>query len=268
MYKFFRTTLELALHCRQGLAIGLFLQNNCRLNQNQKDFLVRDMGVSPERLEVVEGESASFEMKGAFIPPNVKFKWDFGDGDTSSLQNPSHTYTEPNLYTVILTASNAYGSDTITETACVLAMAPQLHASFTQSAVFGQPPLSVSFTDTSTGQPTSWLWSFGDGNNSTEQNPTHIYERAGNFPVGLTVSNFSGSDTTTNSFFIRSGWFRGDLNYDGTVDFEDLLLFSDDWLHSNGICLADIAPAPNGDGIVDFDDFALFAQNWLQSNSP
>ena len=58
----------------------------------------------------------------------------------------------------------------------------------------GPPPLLVNFTDQSAGNPTSWLWDFGDGNTSTEQNPTHTYGAAGVFDVSLTVTNPAGSN--------------------------------------------------------------------------
>jgi PKD repeat protein len=194
----------------------------------------------------------------------TSWSWTFGDGGTSSSQNPSHTYTEPNLYTVTLTASNAYGSSVITKTGCILARAPQPVADFTQDVTNGQPPLSVSFTDASTGQPTSWAWNFGDGNTSSQQNPSYQYSNAGNFLASLTVSNSTGSDTRTNSFYIRVGHNLCDFNHDGIVDFEDLKLLVNDWLQTNSIFVGDIAPSPNGDGTVNLTDFARFAQEWLQ----
>jgi PKD repeat protein len=53
----------------------------------------------------------------------------------------------------------------------------------------------VAFTDASTGDPTSWLWSFGDGMGSIEQNPTHVFAAAGIYEVALTASNASGSSS-------------------------------------------------------------------------
>jgi PKD repeat protein len=194
--------------------------------------------------------------------------WNFGDGETSTLQNPSHNYTEPNLYTVTLTVSNIYGSDYITKTDCIFARAPQPDANFTQDVTNGQPPLSVSFTDLSTGQPTSWLWNFGNGNTSEQQNPSHIYESPGNYLVSLTVSNSTGSDTKANPFYIRVGYNLSDFDHNGIVDFTDLELLVNDWLRTDSIFVADIAPPPDGDGIVNFLDFALIAQCWQRVFTP
>jgi PKD repeat protein len=66
-------------------------------------------------------------------------------------------------------------------------------ASFTASPTSGQAPLSVQFTDTSTGSPTTWAWDFGDGATSTAQNPQHTYAAAGTYTASLTASNAGGS---------------------------------------------------------------------------
>lgn len=63
-------------------------------------------------------------------------------------------------------------------------------------------PLSVQFNDTSIGNPTSWNWNFGDGINSTLQNPTHAYKTAGTYNVTLTASNSVGSNTLTQNNYI------------------------------------------------------------------
>ena len=57
--------------------------------------------------------------------------------------------------------------------------------------------LRVSFTDTSTNSPTSWLWNFGDGSTSTAQNPVHDYTTVGTYTVALTATNSAGSNTAT-----------------------------------------------------------------------
>jgi PKD repeat protein len=135
-------------------------------------------------------------------PPST-WSWDFGDGGTSTLQNPTHTYASPGTYTVSLTASNSGGSDTKTRSGYISVSAPPPpSADFVGSPTSGTAPLAVSFTDLSSGSPTSWSWSFGDGGTSTLQNPTHTYTTAGTYTVNLTASNTSGSDTKTRSGYI------------------------------------------------------------------
>lgn len=68
-----------------------------------------------------------------------------------------------------------------------------LSAGFTSNVT---SPMTVQFNDKSHGNPTSWIWDFGDGTTSTEQNPTHTYNKAGTYEVKLTVSNSGGSDET------------------------------------------------------------------------
>jgi PKD repeat protein len=122
--------------------------------------------------------------------------WDFGDGSTSSSVNPVHVYTTTGTYTVTLTVKNAYGSDTATKAGLVTASGKP-RADFTADERRGVKPFTVTFTDLSTGKPTSWAWQFGDGTTSTEQNPVHTYQKEGAYDVSLTVSNSFGTDTVT-----------------------------------------------------------------------
>ena len=122
------------------------------------------------------------------------WKWDFGDGSTSSEQNPKHTYTTLGIYTVSLTASNSDGQDTTTKTGYIVTtLAPV--AEFKADRQVGKAPFIVTFTDLSANNPTSWLWDFGDGTTSAEQNPRHIYLREGAYDVSLTATNQYGSDS-------------------------------------------------------------------------
>ena len=75
-------------------------------------------------------------------------------------------------------------------------------AAFSGSPVSGSYPLDVSFTDQSTGIPTSWSWDFGDGGVSTAQNPVYTYTVVGTYTVSLTVSNAVGGDVTTKVDYI------------------------------------------------------------------
>jgi len=132
----------------------------------------------------------------------TSWAWSFGDGITSTLQNPSHTYTVVGTYTVTLTATNAAGRNTVTETGYITVNLAAPVASFTANITTGPAPLTVNFTDTSTNSPTGWYWSFGDGGTSSNQNVTYTYTNTGTYTVELTVSNAEGSNETIASDYI------------------------------------------------------------------
>ena len=75
-------------------------------------------------------------------------------------------------------------------------------ASFTASPASGTAPLTVSFTDTSTGGPTSWAWEFGDGGTATTQNPSYTYTAAGTYTARLTATNAGGSTSSTRTITV------------------------------------------------------------------
>jgi PKD repeat protein len=108
--------------------------------------------------------------------------WNFGDGTTSTAQNPSHTYITAGVYNVTLAINNSQDK-TLSRYVRV-----DLVSNFSGDTTSGGPPLSVNFTDLSLGVPTSWSWNFGDGTISTSQNPTHVYAITGNYTVTLDAS--------------------------------------------------------------------------------
>ncbi|MEA1979787.1 MAG: S8 family serine peptidase [candidate division Zixibacteria bacterium] len=127
----------------------------------------------------------------------TSWAWTFGDGGTSSAQNPSYNYTTAGTYTVTLTATNAYGSDDEVKVDYITVTAPVNNppvADFSGSPTSGGVSLNVSFTDLSTENPTSWSWTFGDGGTSTAQNPSYTYNTVGTYTVTLTATNAYGSD--------------------------------------------------------------------------
>jgi len=151
--------------------------------------------------------SFSSNVTKGYAPLSVQFKdlsknamsrkWNFGDGTDSTLQNPVHTYSKAGKYTVNLTAANVNGTDSKTAIITVQAATSKPVASFSASPTSGKMPLNVKFTDKSTGMPTKWIWTFGDGTTSTKQNPVHKYSKAGKYTVSLTVKNAKGSNTVT-----------------------------------------------------------------------
>ncbi len=133
------------------------------------------------------GQTVSFIDTSAGNP--TSWLWDFGDGGTSTLKNPTHIYNVADDYDVKLTATNSLGSDDITKTVTIHSI-PSPVANFTYTPPTPHTNELVTFTDTSTNNPTSWSWDFGDGGTSTLRNPTHTYLSANSYNAQLTAINF------------------------------------------------------------------------------
>lgn len=160
--------------------------------------------------------------------------WDFGDGTQNSGNiNPSHQYAIPGRYSVTLIASNETLVDQLTKEIDIGAL-PVASFSF-KSDNFFQAPTTITFTNTSL-HATSYDWDFGDGQQSTEQNPTHDYDAIGSYMVKLIVKNAFGESTISDeievtdneqSYFERleAGWDLASVTLDGidrTPDFNSL----------------------------------------------
>jgi PKD repeat protein len=124
----------------------------------------------------------------------TSWTWTFGDGEGASSASPSHVYAAPGTYTVELAVSSPGGSDTRTRIDYVVVSEPPPVAAFSLDPTRGLAPLTVEFTDLSTGAVTSRAWDFGDGGSSTSASPSHAYAVPGTFTVSLTVTGPGGSD--------------------------------------------------------------------------
>ncbi|HRH65092.1 MAG TPA: PKD domain-containing protein [Bacteroidia bacterium] len=121
----------------------------------------------------------------------TNYSWNFGDGGTSVLQNPTHTFATTGNYTVRLIVQSAGGCiDTVSQTLHLSLNHPT--AAFTPSNACVNAQLN--FTDLSSSASTlaDWKWYFGDGATSSIQNPAHVYSAAGNYTVSLVVQNSDG----------------------------------------------------------------------------
>lgn len=127
------------------------------------------------------------------------YEWNFGDGKTSSDQNPMHTYNDPGTYTVTLNVINSSGMNSIVKTDLItveLYGGPPTAEFEVPSFDLESLPISVDFIDRSTGYGLNyWYWDFGDGNTSIERNPTHSYADYGSYYVKLIV--YDAYDTTS-----------------------------------------------------------------------
>lgn len=117
------------------------------------------------------------------------WQWDFGDSNTSTLQNPVHPYSSPGIYTVTLVVSNASGCKvTFSQNVTVVGLPVPLVTAAPNPVWVGVP---VNFTGSAPGI-ISWVWDFDDGATNGGQNPSHTYTAPGNYNVDLTVENEQG----------------------------------------------------------------------------
>ena len=133
------------------------------------------------------------------------WKWSFGDGDSSLIQNPAHHYRSSGLFTTNLYIKNSVGCDTTVSK--VIRVFPQPAPNFTVDSTCINAPVAFRNTTTiSTGSILSYDWNFGDGSlHSTVTNPSHIYISTGTFTVTLTVYSDSGcSKSITKNVVIHS----------------------------------------------------------------
>jgi PKD repeat protein/Zn-dependent protease len=177
----------------------------------------QDSKTIPDYITVGDPPKADFSVSppSGILPLTVEFTdmtrggpqswgWVFGDGSTSTEQNPSHTFTKPGLYSVTLSAMNEYGTGSVTKSGIInTGIVPD--AEFIVEPREGNPPLIVRFRDFSSGSPIAWLWDFGDGSTSTEKDPVHTYQKAGIYTTTLQVANAFGSDMLTRPNLVRVG---------------------------------------------------------------
>jgi len=134
----------------------------------------------------------------------------------STTQNPTKVFGTGN-YSIVLNASNTGGSNISSQKTFInVSEVPNPTANFTMSNTTGITPVIIKFTDTSLNSPTTWNWSFGNGNYSSSQNPTYIYNYSGNYTIILNVSNGISQNSITkyaqvnNTFgFNNSGFETG-----------------------------------------------------------
>ena len=137
----------------------------------------------------------------------TSWQWIFSDdpGTVFTEQDPVHSFASTGTYTVNHSATNAAGTgwSNVTDYITVTSeLPPAPAADFSADVTSGTAPLTVQFTDASTGSPTSWSWTFGDGGSSAEQSPSHTYSSAGTYTVNLTATNAGGSDSEEKTGYI------------------------------------------------------------------
>jgi len=125
--------------------------------------------------------------------PNT-WKWDFGNGQFSAIQNPIFVYSVPGIYSVELLVKSGWRADSLTKTNYITIVEP-LTAAFVADTTLALTGESIHFTDLSQGNPDSWFWDFGNGESSTLQNPEIQYNSPGFYTIKLIVANDWFTDT-------------------------------------------------------------------------
>lgn len=146
------------------------------------------------------------------IAPVTTYSWDFGDGTTSTEQNPAHTYAQAGEYIVTFTITTEDGcSSGFSQPFKVYNLWGNCSANFSYSA----DSLAFQFTDLSLGNITSWHWSFGDGSTSNEQNPAYEYSYPGYYFVELTIYTADNCSNYYNNYICVGdcGWIGWEKCY-------------------------------------------------------
>ncbi|MEZ5029787.1 MAG: PKD domain-containing protein [Saprospiraceae bacterium] len=190
-----------------------------------------DTMVLKDYIEVITTPTASFTSVGeGFVQftntslYGTSFSWNFGDGNTSTQENPGHQYNAEGEYQVVLTVTNECGTDQFTQSVNITL---PLTAGFNASPSFGCAPFVVKFTNTSSPNATAWSWSFPGGNpsSSTQKEPEVTYSSAGEYPVTLVVTGASGTDTLVQNAYITVGELP-EANYSNVINLDNLVEFS------------------------------------------
>jgi PKD repeat protein len=122
------------------------------------------------------------------------YEWNFGDGNTSTIKDPTHSYSITGSFTITLSATGKGGNNLASKSITVISPVPV--ASFTTDKATAEVGEAITFTNTSQ-NATSYLWDFGDGSTSTDENSTHSYTTAGTFTISLSVTGDGGTNTSS-----------------------------------------------------------------------
>ena len=150
---------------------------------------------------------ATVQLEAGAKGEGLQYRWDFGDSTTGTMASPLHTYTNEGVYSVRLVVTNANGcSDSLVKEKVVTIRLPHLNVSGLPKN--GCVPLSITpMATVASGQSIAdWQWDFGDGTTSTASEPTHRYQKAGDYDIRLMATTAAGcTDTVLFPRAVRAG---------------------------------------------------------------
>lgn len=178
---------------------GIFSVVLQSINEQGQDLMIMD-----DAIEVLGTPEIDFSYDSDLLTVSFSYtgdpdefeSWDFGDGNTSTMMNPTHTYAAEGYYEVTLYASNDCGTNELTQTV-EATIKPEASFAFDNNA--GCAPVTVNYTNETTGNPSSLVWLFEGGtpSSSIEENPTVEYYEGGTFSTQLIAFSANGNDTLT-----------------------------------------------------------------------
>ncbi|MCG8573534.1 MAG: PKD domain-containing protein [Flavobacteriales bacterium] len=184
--------VPLLLFC--GISFASDAPKPTKVNSVLANFFVSDtVGCAPLITQFTNISEVSGEI--------ALINWDFGDGESSTNENPWHIYESSGVYSVTLSVTTADGDFSSVTKVVQITIFPKPEANFSFTPNNPETGVEVEFSDLSS-YPEYWIWNFGDGTTSTDQNPTHTYNEAGNYKVSLVVGNDSCSHTISKNIIV------------------------------------------------------------------
>ncbi|MBN1802231.1 MAG: right-handed parallel beta-helix repeat-containing protein [Candidatus Lokiarchaeota archaeon] len=151
---------------------------------------------SANETEIIQGQPIKFTFNGMLGNSPFTFEWHFGDGINSTEQDPVHTYNQPGVYSVNLIVIDVNGdNDTETKAGYInvsLDTKPNVDFSANETVIIQGQPVRFMYRGSGGNAPLAFFWEFGDGTNSTDQVPVHVYDQPDLYVVALTITDFNG----------------------------------------------------------------------------
>ncbi len=197
----------------------LTVSDGIKSDSSSVEIIIKEPQINPKAAFSISADSGSAPLEVAFSDRSsgtiMSYKWNFGDGTESNLQNPVHIYNSTGKYEVVLTVIGPTGADKFSKPDAITvfgydnetnAIIEPFSADFSVSSKTGSAPMTVSFLPEIVSDDIQYLWDFGDQNTSYLKNPVHIYEKPGEYSVRLTILDENGNTDTKikNSFILVS----------------------------------------------------------------
>ena len=250
----------------------LTVSNSCGTDRDTVPIIVRQgavanfnnltSGCTPHNVTFTNTSTTAFS--------NVTYEWDFGDGTSSTAENPpAKTYTTTGNYTVTLISTDSCGADTVTRTFTVYGLPT---ANFTIPTGLTCAGGSLFFDNTSTNS-TNYSWNWGDGSalfNTTLNNANKTYTTAGTYHITLiALSGTNCRDTFMDSIVITPGP-TAQFTTDATTGCDSLLVrFTNSSIHGNGLPIDSLDflwDFNNGNTSVNQNDSSLYRESMLNDS--